>query len=405
MRATYDPATGKPTCATPGTHFGGDIRAEWHPDEVPGSKQGGGSPGPDSGDRGIGQSSADTSVGSRFDRDRWAAASSAPGDGQSAPDNQGGSWLDRSRPPSTSRFGATPFTGQAWLGNVPAKPALPTGESALAGSRIVSDASTTDGAAATLPNTGSTEQLTASGQGTPTPANPDERNLGEHTSNGSAAPSGTAKPASPSGEPVRAAENIPTDGGARVDHEAVPPGTKGTPGPAAAQALNTTNQGVAVQLPNGQNIADPKSPTGKLMSPVADLSVVAAEGRRIGAAYRSMLNDPMGTESAPGLLAGSLGVNVGQGGSFDYQRQGNSIAGFTQLPQFRNVANVNVGLLSQQAGLTLEETLTFAGRFASLRSRNANPSGPYGLDPETAQFIITGFNLSKTGVSGKATPP
>jgi hypothetical protein len=40
MRATYDPATGQLTCATPGTHFGGDIRAEWYPDQVPRSQAG-----------------------------------------------------------------------------------------------------------------------------------------------------------------------------------------------------------------------------------------------------------------------------------------------------------------------------------------------------------------------------
>jgi hypothetical protein len=402
MRATYDPTTGELTCATPGTHFGGDIRAEWHPDEAAGSKQDGGSTGPDSGARAIGESDADSSIGSRFDSDRRAAASSAPGDDQSDPDNQGGSWLDRYRPPLTSRFGVIPFTGQAWFGNGAARPVSPTGEAAPRGSRVASDPGTTDGEAAAPQNTGSTEHPTASGQGTPTLANPVERNLDEHTSSGSAAPSGAAKSVSPSGEPVGAAEKIPTDEGAGVDHGAVPPGTKGSPWPTSAQALNTTNQGVAVQLPDGQNIPDPNSPTGKLMSPIADLSAVAAEGRRIGATYRSMLNDPMGTEGAPSFLAGSLGVNVGQGGAFDYQRQGNSI---TQLPQYRNVANVNVGLLSQQAGLTLNETLTIAGRFARIKSSNANPNAPYGLAPETAQFITTGFNLGKSGVFGKATPP
>jgi hypothetical protein len=127
MRATYDRATGKLTCASPGTRFGGDIRAEWHPDEVPGSKQGGGSSGPDGSARGIGQSDADSSAGSRFDRDRRATASGARGDGQPDPDNQGGSWLDRYRPPLTSRFGVTPFKGQAWLGNGAAKAVSPPG--------------------------------------------------------------------------------------------------------------------------------------------------------------------------------------------------------------------------------------------------------------------------------------
>jgi hypothetical protein len=34
FRATLDRATGTITCDNVGTNFGGDIRAEWHPDEV-----------------------------------------------------------------------------------------------------------------------------------------------------------------------------------------------------------------------------------------------------------------------------------------------------------------------------------------------------------------------------------
>ena len=40
----------------------------------------------------------------------------------------------------------------------------------------------------------------------------------------------------------------------------------------------SSNQGVPVALPGGANIADPTSPTGLLMSPVSDLSDVAAAG-------------------------------------------------------------------------------------------------------------------------------
>ena len=183
MRATYDPATGKLTCASPGTHFGGDIRAEWHPDEVPGSKQGGGSTGSDSSARGIGQSSAESSAGSRSDPDRRAAASSAPEEGRSDPDNQVGSWLDRYRPPSTSRFGVTPFTGQAWLGNAAAKPVSPSRVFPQAGGKIASDASMADSEAAAPLNTGSTVPPTASAQDTPTPAEPLERNLYAYVGN------------------------------------------------------------------------------------------------------------------------------------------------------------------------------------------------------------------------------
>jgi hypothetical protein len=37
FRATLDRATGTLTCEGAGTSFGGDIRAEWHPDEVQGA--------------------------------------------------------------------------------------------------------------------------------------------------------------------------------------------------------------------------------------------------------------------------------------------------------------------------------------------------------------------------------
>jgi len=39
--------------------------------------------------------------------------------------------------------------------------------------------------------------------------------------------------------------------------------------------------------------------------------------------------------------------------------------GFTQLRQFRDVSNFNVGLYMQQAGFTLDETLSIAGGFAN----------------------------------------
>jgi hypothetical protein len=106
----------------------------------------------------------------------------------------------------------------------------------------------------------------------------------------------------------------------------------------------------------------------------------------------------------------SMGFNVGHGGTFDYQRSGNQFLGllthgatFTQLPQFRSVSDVNVGLFCEQAGLTLDETLSIAGRYARLFSSNSKPDQPNSLDPTTAQFIITGYNLGQSGVFGS--PP
>jgi hypothetical protein len=40
FRATLDRTTGVITCVNAGINFGGDIRAEWHPDEVQSSDDG-----------------------------------------------------------------------------------------------------------------------------------------------------------------------------------------------------------------------------------------------------------------------------------------------------------------------------------------------------------------------------
>src|SRR5712691_3825120 len=56
--------------------------------------------------------------------------------------------------------------------------------------------------------------------------------------------------------------------------------------PAALSAK--PNQGVPVHLPNGETIPDPFSPTGLLMSPVAESSAVADAGRQAGIAYSSL---------------------------------------------------------------------------------------------------------------------
>jgi len=175
--------------------------------------------------------------------------------------------------------------------------------------------------------------------------------------------------------------------------------------PSQAQTRNTPNPGVPVRLANGQTVSDLNSPTGMLMSPVADLSPVAASGRRTGEIYRTMLSNPEAAAGAASFLGASLDAAVGQGGNFDYQRQANHSTGFTQLPQFTDVSNVNVGLFAQQAGLTLDEALRIAGTLARLGSGNARPTEPHGLDPRTAQFISTGVNLGKSGAFDKPAPP
>lgn len=70
--------------------------------------------------------------------------------------------------------------------------------------------------------------------------------------------------------------------------------------------------------------------------------------------------------------------------------------GFQQLPQFRDVSTFNVVLFSQQAGLRLEDTLRPAGSFARAFSRNYSPDSPYGLSPQTAEFIKIGYQAGAT---------
>jgi hypothetical protein len=162
--------------------------------------------------------------------------------------------------------------------------------------------------------------------------------------------------------------------------------------------------GEAVVLPDGLTIPSIESPTGQVMSPVVDLSPVAAAGRQAGSGYRAMLDNPQTAPLAPFYLATALGVSLGHAGTFDYQRRGNIITGYTQLPQFREVANINVGIFAQQAGLTLDETLKLAEVFAWGRSNNYHHDQSNGLDDKTAQFIRSGFNIAKTGVFGPPAP-
>ncbi len=163
--------------------------------------------------------------------------------------------------------------------------------------------------------------------------------------------------------------------------------------------------GEAVVLPNGLTITSVDSPTtGQVMSPVSDLTPVAAAGRQAGLRYRAMLDNPQTAPLAPFYLATALGVSLGHAGTFDYQRRGNIITGYTHLPQFREVSNINVGIFAQQAGLTLDETLKLAEMFAWGRSNNYHHDQPNGLDDKTAQFIRSGFNIAKTGAFGPPAP-
>src|SRR5262249_19255726 len=56
-------------------------------------------------------------------------------------------------------------------------------------------------------------------------------------------------------------------------------------------------------------------------------------------------------------------------------------------------------------GLTLDTTLTIAGAYARLASSNYSSNNPYGLSPQTAQFIQAGFKIGQSGVFGQPSTP
>lgn len=94
-------------------------------------------------------------------------------------------------------------------------------------------------------------------------------------------------------------------------------------------------RGVPVQLPSGEKTPDPDSPTGHVMSPVGDLAEVAATGRKIAAAYRSLPSlTPVSSAGAEAYRYLELGRHLGQGGTFEYQREGNSLSGFTRTERY-----------------------------------------------------------------------
>ena len=163
----------------------------------------------------------------------------------------------------------------------------------------------------------------------------------------------------------------------------------------------STWRGEIVVLPDHSPIVDLSSPTGYLMSPFSDLSDVAAAGRNAGQKMRAkMLVGPVNAATVVESLRDDLKRTLDHGGSFYYQRRvdDKDPSKFMQLPQFRNVSNVNVGLFMQQAGIPLPITLTVAGLFAFKYSNNYRPDEEYGLDPQTREFIENGYKIGERGL-------
>jgi RHS repeat-associated protein len=159
---------------------------------------------------------------------------------------------------------------------------------------------------------------------------------------------------------------------------------------AVANAFNAAvaAEGVAVYLPDGSFVADPTSPTGLLMAPTSDLAPVAQAGQAAASNY-SWLGPILGT--AAEIV--QLGIDVSQGGTFDYQRSDTG-----PLPQFVNVSNFNVGLEAQQMGLSLPTVLAIAGAYALASSSNSSVFSPYGLSNSQYTWISVGWNSGNSGV-------
>lgn len=160
-------------------------------------------------------------------------------------------------------------------------------------------------------------------------------------------------------------------------------------------------RGEELLLSNGKWVVDPNSPTGYVMTPFNDLKSVAAAARRAKAEHPDWdLSQSITLWDKKTLdeLETVLRANLGQAGTFDYQRRRYPPGkdGLTQLRQFRSVANINVGLFAQQLGLSRKETLGLAGYYALKNSSNRNLlHPPYFLDPDTQKYIETGCEIGE----------
>jgi hypothetical protein len=159
--------------------------------------------------------------------------------------------------------------------------------------------------------------------------------------------------------------------------------------------------GKELVLSNGKWVADPSSPTGDVMTPFNDLKGVAAAARRAKEehpGWELSQNIALWDKKALDELEAVLKTNLGQGGTFDYQRRHYppGKGGLTQLRQFRSIANINVGLFAQQLGLSLKETLGLAAYYALKNSSNRNLlRPPYFLDADTQKYIETGYEIGE----------
>ncbi|MBI3705571.1 MAG: hypothetical protein HY244_17385, partial [Rhizobiales bacterium] len=166
----------------------------------------------------------------------------------------------------------------------------------------------------------------------------------------------------------------------------------------AAPGNRASSTPTDVVLPDSSKIPDPNSPTGYLQSPTSDLSAVARAGRETGAIFRTLQENPETTGGSLGFLGYSMRRDLSQGGTFDYQRDGS-----THLSDYEHVSSFNVGLYSQQAGFSLDDTLHIAGAYAKYFSNNPEPRDSYGLTDEQRRFMELGYRAGQRG--GFGSPP
>jgi hypothetical protein len=115
---------------------------------------------------------------------------------------------------------------------------------------------------------------------------------------------------------------------------------------------------------------------------------VADAGTKTGEHYTEL--QAVNPTVADAYMLASLNHNVGHGGTFDYQRSGD-----TYIKDFRDVSNFNVGLFAHKAGLSLDQTLKLTSIFAKVKSNFGSAPLGHGVPRQTEEFIRMGWFEAK----------
>ncbi len=221
--------------------------------------------------------------------------------------------------------------------------------------------------------------------------------LGEEARPGSALSDPRSDVASGDGQIAQAE---PTEPPSTASRRGAAPPTEPPPNDQATEKAFQDFEGENLLLSNEKWVVDANSPTGYVITPFKDdLKSIAAAAKRAKAEHPDwelsqglLLMDKKTRDELEAVLR----ANLGQAGTFDYQRRRYPPGkdGLTQLRQFRSIANINVGLFCQQLGLSLDQTLWLAGYYAVKNSSNRNFLRPrYFLDSDTEKYIRTGYEI------------